>query len=68
MHSFEDSRGHLWVACSECTRGGNGDDKDKCSCGFRYKRFNKQGCFSGTLMPKYKDVKPHRLAPINPEA
>lgn len=54
MHSFKDTRGALWVACSECERGGNGSDQDKCSCGWRVKKFNKKGCFSGTLMSKYE--------------
>lgn len=54
MHSFKDKRGGLWVACSECERGGNGSDSDKCSCGGRVKKFNQRGCFSGTLMGKYK--------------
>jgi len=57
MHSFKDSRGALWVACSECERGGNGNDSDKCSTGGKVKKFNKSGCFSGTLMGKYKDSK-----------
>ncbi|MBS6504197.1 MAG: hypothetical protein KH415_21765 [Clostridium sp.] len=55
MNSFKDSRGMLWVACSECERGGNGKDKDKCSSGGKCKRFKGTGCFSGTLIEKYKD-------------
>lgn len=54
MHSFKDNKGKLWVACLECERGGNGSDKDKCSSGFRVKKFNGLGCFIGTLMEKYK--------------
>ncbi len=54
MHSFKDKRGGLWVACSECERGGNGSDPDKCSSGGRCKKFNKTGCFAGTLMDKLK--------------
>ena len=50
MNSFKDSKGILWVACSECDRGGNGSDKDKCSSGWQVKKFNGLGCFSGTLM------------------
>ena len=57
MNSFKDSRGMLWVACSECERGGNGTDKDKCSSGGKCKRFKGTGCFSGTLIEKYKDKK-----------
>lgn len=50
-HSFKDTKGLLWVACSECERGGNGSDPDKCSCGWRVKRFNGLGCFGkGTLL------------------
>ncbi len=52
-HSYKEARGHLWVACSECNRGGNGEDKDKCSCGFNVKRGGKKGCFSGELMSKF---------------
>ena len=55
MHSFiETGRGALWVACSECERGGNGSDKDKCSCGWKVKKFNGLGCFLGKLLPKFK--------------
>ena len=57
MHSFKDKRGALWVACSECERGGNGNDPDKCSSGWRIKKYNKLGCFSGILMEKYKTQK-----------
>jgi len=46
-----DTKGKLFVDCSECTRGGNGDDPDKCSCGWKHKRGRKGGCFIGTLMP-----------------
>ena len=53
-HSFRDNKGMLRVACSECERGGNGSDVDKCSCGFKAKKFNGSGCFIGTLMEKYK--------------
>jgi len=49
INSFKDSRGHLWVACSECERGGNGNDKDKCACGWKIKKFQGSGCFGGTL-------------------
>lgn len=46
MHSFKDSRGHLWVACCECQRGANGDK----SCQVRGKKFNGSGCFCGNLL------------------
>lgn len=38
LRSFYDSEGKLWVSCNECDRGGNGSDKDKCSCGWKVKR------------------------------
>lgn len=50
-YSKKDSRGMLHIDCSECTRGGNGADKDKCAAGWMIKRGNKGGCFVGTLMP-----------------
>jgi len=54
INSYKDSRGHLWVACSECERGGNGSDEDKCSSGWKCKKFNKCGCFCGILLEKLK--------------
>ncbi len=51
-HSFKDSKGKLYVDCSECTRGGNGDDQDKCAAGWRIKRGRKGGCYMGTLLPE----------------
>lgn len=55
MNSFKDNKGMLWVACNECERGGNSSDKDKCSCGGKCKRFKGTGCFTGTLIEKYKN-------------
>jgi len=49
-YSKKDTRGALQVDCSECERGGNGSDKDKCSCGWKIKKGNKGGCFCGTLL------------------
>ena len=49
-YSVKDTRGHLMVDCSECERGGNGSDKDKCSCGWKIKKGHKGGCFMGTLI------------------
>jgi hypothetical protein len=49
-HSKKDASGKLYVACSECDRGGNGSAKDKCSCGWQIKRGGKSGCFMGTLL------------------
>jgi hypothetical protein len=51
-HSFTDTKGLRWVACSECERGGNGSDKDKCSSGWQVKQFNGLGCFAGTEINK----------------
>ena len=56
MNSFKDSKGKLWVACSECERGLNGSDRDKCSCA-KTKKFNGSGCFCGQLMTKYQEQK-----------
>jgi len=50
MNSFKDDKGKLWVACSECNRGGNGKDKDKCACGWKVKKFNGLGCYLGNLI------------------
>lgn len=49
-YSEKDSRGVLNVACCECERGGNGNDKDKCSSGWKTKKWNYMSCFSGTLI------------------
>jgi len=51
IYSTKDSRGKLYVDCSECDRGGNGSAKDKCACGWRTKKGMKGGCFLGTLLP-----------------
>lgn len=48
-YSRTDTKGKLYVDCSECERGGNGRDKDKCSCGWQVKRGKQGGCFLGTL-------------------
>ena len=48
MHSFNDENGKRWTACCECNRGGNGNDKDKCSCGWQCTEWNQMGCFIGT--------------------
>lgn len=53
MYSQYDNRGRLKVDCSECERGGNGSDKDKCVCGYKVKKPKNRGCFLGTLMTKY---------------
>ena len=53
-YSERDSRGYLIVDCSECERGGNGSNKDKCACGWQIKKGRKGCCFAGTLI---KDLK-----------
>ncbi len=49
-YSEKDTKGKLFVDCSECERGGNGSDKDKCSSGWRHTKGRKGGCFIGTLL------------------
>ncbi|MDA8428910.1 MAG: hypothetical protein M0T70_06600 [Geobacteraceae bacterium] len=49
-YSERDSRGALFVDCSECERGGNGSDPDKCSSGWHHKKGRKGGCFMGALL------------------
>lgn len=49
-YSEYDSKGKLYVDCSECNLGGNGNDKDKCSAGWRVKKGRMGGCFCGTLI------------------
>lgn len=45
-----DTKGKLYVDCSECTRGGNGTDPDKCSAGWRHKKGGRGGCYLGKLI------------------
>lgn len=41
------------VLCCECERGGNGNDVDKCSCGWQVKDMDSNlGCFLGTAIHK----------------
>lgn len=47
-HSFTDDAGRNWTACCECNRGGNGNDPDKCSCGWQRRTWDTMGCFFGT--------------------
>ncbi len=49
--SFYDSKGHLYVDCSECERGGNGPDADKCSSGQDIRTPFRGGCFAGGIIP-----------------
>ena len=48
--SEKDNKGHLNVDCTECTRGKNGSDPDKCAAGWRVKKGGVSGCFAGTLL------------------
>jgi hypothetical protein len=52
IYSEPDNRGMIYVDCTECERGANGSDKDKCSAGWRYKKGGMGGCFAGTLTPE----------------
>ena len=49
-YSERDTRGALFVDCAECNRGGNGNDPEKCSSGWKHKRGRKGGCFMGALI------------------
>lgn len=49
-YSRLDTRGKLFVDCSECNRGGNGTDPEKCSCGWQVKKGKQGGCFAGDLI------------------
>jgi hypothetical protein len=56
MHSRIGNKGRVYyVACSECEQGGNGSAAEKCSCGWKVKRWNKMGCVIGTLIAKYHE-------------
>lgn len=54
--SEKDSRGAVHVDCSECNRGINGNDKDKCCAGAKpkYKKGGKGGCYLGELIDGLK--------------
>ena len=49
-YSEKDTKGKLFVDCSECDKGGNGKAEDKCACGSKCKRGRLGGCFMGTLI------------------
>lgn len=38
------------VLCHQCNRGGNGNDKDKCACGWRISSPSNHGCFLGSAI------------------
>ena len=43
MKTMED-----FTACGACNRGGNGNDPNKCACGWQVTKVNGLGCFIGT--------------------
>lgn len=55
-YSFEGNGNKKWTACCECERGGNGKANDKCSYGWKSKRWNGLGCFSGTEITGVNNV------------
>ena len=57
-YSHRDTKGKLFVDCSECCRGGNGMDTNKCSCGWQVKRGKQGGCFCGELIPTLEVKEP----------
>ena len=54
IHSGFDTRGYLYVACTECIRGWNGDKS--CSAGWNVKQYRGQICFSGEPLPEIKEI------------
>ncbi len=60
IHSFKDSRGYLFVDCSECTKGGNGDQS--CSSGWQQTKPKHGGCFMGKLLENLTLVEPPSIA------
>ena len=55
IFSARDTRGKLYVDCSECTMGGNGSPilagNDACAVGRRITRGLQGGCWLGDLLP-----------------
>jgi len=45
-----------FIYCHQCNRGGNGNDADKCACGWRQRNASNLGCFLGT--PVVGDIIP----------
>jgi hypothetical protein len=39
-----------FTACGACNRGGNGNDPDKCSCGWQEYDVTSKGCFLGSAI------------------
>ena len=42
--------------CHECNRGGNGNDKDKCACGWKQYKKSSKGCFLGSPIIGEKNI------------
>lgn len=55
---FIDTNGKKWTPCDECNRGGNGNDKDKCSSGWKVTEFKGLGCFMGSVI--IGEIKPKK--------
>lgn len=51
-YSGKDSRGKIYIDCSECKKGGNGEQT--CSSGHKIKKGNQGMCFLGKLLEKYE--------------
>ena len=51
----------MWVACHECNRGGNGNDKDKCACGWTRTEETPFGCFLGSPIVGEPNKQPKKL-------
>lgn len=56
IQSFNDSRGKLFTDCSECSKGGNGDQS--CSSGWTVTKPKKGGCFMGELLVHLTIIEP----------
>jgi len=54
-----------WTPCHACNRGGNGNDKDKCACGWQRTEPSDLGCYCGAeivgeIQPRPKLTKGQR--------
>lgn len=45
-----------YTKCHECNRGGNGNAKDKCACGWKREKESHLGCYCGS--PIEGEIKP----------
>jgi len=52
----------VFTNCADCDRGGNGNAKDKCACGWNVTEKNHLGCYLGTPIvgERRKHPKPSR--------